>query len=288
MATAVRTTSEERSREGADAALETLKQWLPEPITDGVALGGYDISVSFGGVHANRDVTVEVPAQKFVGLMGPNGAGKSTFFDVLNGFTAPKAGRVMLFGEDVTTKPPWYRAEKGIGRTFQANHIDIDQIVFTNLLVGCHLHIRGGLVATTLRLGGSRRDEDRAREATRAVARLLDLDLVLDVPARFLDFGAQRRIEIGRSLLSRPQILLLDEPSAGFDSHESGALFKLVSRLQRDLGLPILLIEHYVDAVLEYCNPIYVLDQGALIAVGTPDEIAADPAVRAAYLGETR
>ena len=285
---AIETTLPGRPQEGADAALETLKAYLPEPVREGVALGGYDISVSFGGVKANRDITLEVPAQRYVGLMGPNGAGKSTFFDVLNGFTAPKAGKVMMFGEDVTAKPPWYRAEKGIGRTFQANHIDLDQIVFTNLLVGCHLHIKGGLVATTLRLGSSRSDENRARDVTRAVARLLDLDLVLDVPARFLDFGAQRRIEIGRSLLSRPQILLLDEPSAGFDSHESSALFQLVSRLQTDLGLPILLIEHYVDAVLEYCNPIYVLDQGALIAKGTPDEIVADPAVRAAYLGETR
>ena len=286
--TAIDVRSAERSPEGADAALEMLKDYLPDPIREGIALAGYDVSVSFGGVKALREVTVEIPAGRFVGLMGPNGAGKSTFFDVVNGFTAAQAGRVEMFGEDVTGKPPWYLAGRGLGRTFQANHIDVDQTVFANLLVGCHLHIRGGLVSSALRMGRSRDDENRARDVTRAVARLLDLDLVLDVPARFLDFGAQRRIEIGRSLLSRPQILLLDEPSAGFDSHESAALFGLVGRLQHDLGLPILLVEHYVDAVLEYCDPIYVLDQGALIATGTPEEISANPAVRAAYLGETR
>ncbi len=278
----------QRPAEGSDAALEVLKSYLHEPVDDGVVLAGYNVSVSFGGVRALQDVSIEVGARQFVGLIGPNGAGKSTLFDVLNGFTPPKTGQVMLFGEDATHKPPWHRAALGIGRTFQANHIDVDQSVLNNLLVGAHRNIAGGVAAATLRTGRNRDTERRAREVARAVARLLDLDLVLDVPARALDFGAQRRIEIGRSLLSSPRLLLLDEPSAGFDSHESAVLFDLVAQLQHDLGLPVLLVEHYVDAVLEFCNPIFVLDQGTLIAKGSPEEIVADPAVRAAYLGETR
>ena len=118
-------------------------------------------------------------------------------------------------------------------------------------------------------------------------ARLLGLEPVLNVMARNLDFAAQRRIEIGRSLMSGPRLLLLDEPTAGVDAHEAAELVALVKRMQVDLGLAVLLIEHYVQAVMENCNPIYVLDQGTLIACGTPSEVARDPKVRASYLGES-
>jgi branched-chain amino acid transport system ATP-binding protein len=120
----------------------------------------------------------------------------------------------------------------------------------------------------------------------RAVARLLDLEPLLEITARALDFGAQRRIEIGRSLMSGPRVLLLDEPTAGVDAHEALEIVALVKRLQVDLGLAVLLIEHYVQAVLANSDTIYALVQGSVVAAGSPAVIAADPRVRSSYLGE--
>ena len=273
--------------EGQEAALEVFSRFIPEQTYDGTPLVGRDISKAFGGIRALREVPlIEVPPHSFVGLIGPNGAGKSTLFNVLNGFTTPDTGEVILFGQDVTKKQPWDRAKLGMSRTFQANHIDLNLSTFDNLLAGAYQLIRGGLFAATFRSRGNHTDEQRAHLAATAVARLLDLEPVLNVMARSLDFAAQRRIEIGRSLMSGPRLLLLDEPTAGVDAHEAKELVALVKRMQMDLGLAVLLIEHYVQAVMENSNPIYVLDQGTLIAAGTPTEVANDPKVRASYLGE--
>ena len=273
--------------EGQEAALEVFEKFIPEQTYDGVPLVGRDIAKAFGGIKALREVPlIEVPPHSFVGLIGPNGAGKSTLFNVLNGFTTPDTGEVVLFGQDVTRRQPWDRAKLGMSRTFQANHIDLNLSTFDNLLSGAYQLIRGGLFAATFRSRGNHTDEQRARLAARAVARLLDLEPVLEVMARSLDFAAQRRIEIGRSLMSGPRLLLLDEPTAGVDAHEAKELVALVKRMQMDLGLAVLLIEHFVQAVMENSNPIYVLDQGTLIAAGTPAEVANDPKVRASYLGE--
>jgi ABC-type branched-subunit amino acid transport system ATPase component len=274
--------------EGQDAALEVFEKFIPEQTVEAVPLVGRDLSKSFGGIRAVREVPlIEVPPHTFVGLIGPNGAGKSTLFNLLNGFTMPDTGEVILFGEDVTKKQPWDRAKLGMSRTFQANHIDLDLTTFDNLLAGAYQLIRGGLFTATFRSSKNYADEEKARLAARAVARLLGLEPVINVMARNLDFAAQRRIEIGRSLMSGPRLLLLDEPTAGVDAHEAKELVALVKRLQVDLGLAVLLIEHFVQAVMENCNPIYVLDQGTLIASGTPGEVSKDPKVRASYLGET-
>ncbi|HEY3238757.1 MAG TPA: ATP-binding cassette domain-containing protein [Acidimicrobiia bacterium] len=271
-------------KEGREAALEVLERYLPEPADHGTVLSGRGLSKSFGGLQAVRDVSLDVPARSFVGLIGPNGAGKSTLFNLLNGFLPPDAGQVTLFGRDATRLQPWDRARLGLSRTFQANHIDVNLTTFENLLAGAYLRIGGGLVRSVLRTNHA--DDERARQTVRAVARLLDLELVLDVTARALDFGAQRRIEIGRSLMSAPRILLLDEPTAGVDSREALEIVSVVKRLQTDLGLAVLLIEHYVQAVLETCDPIYALVEGSVVAAGPPAVIAADPKVRSSYLGE--
>src|ERR1051325_2702185 len=123
--------------EGQDAALEVFEKFIPEQTAEAVPLVGRDLSKAFGGVRAGRGVPlIEVPPHTFVGLIGPNGAGKSTLFNLLNGFTAPDTGEVILFGQDVTKKPPWDRAKLGMSRTFQANHIDLDLTTFDNLLAG--------------------------------------------------------------------------------------------------------------------------------------------------------
>ena len=267
-------------------ALETLETYLPPPPDAGDALAASHISLAFGGLQALNDVSITVPARHLVGLIGPNGAGKSTLFDVINGLRMPDGGEVHLFGQPITGTNPWDRAKLGLSRTFQSNRVSLELSVLDNLLAGAHQMIAGSFVSTILGLPGARAGERRARRVAEAVAELLDLSDAAGEAVGSLDFGSQRRVEIGRSLMSAPRLLLLDEPAAGLDSMEAAHLFALVRRLEADLGLTVLLVEHYVKAVLAHCDLIYVLNEGRLIAAGGPDEIVAHPEVRAAYLGD--
>jgi branched-chain amino acid transport system ATP-binding protein len=271
--------------EGELAALERVESFLPEQVREGSVLLATDIHKRFGGVYALKGASIEVPAHSFVGLIGPNGSGKSTLFDVLNGFTTPDQGTVEAFGEDVTGKHAWDRAKLGMSRTFQANHIDLDLTVLDNLLAGAYLNVRGGVIASVFGFPKVRADQRQATEVARAIARLLDLEPVLEVRAGSLNFGAQRRIEIGRSIMSRPRLLLLDEPSAGMDAVEAQHLLMLVKRLQTDLGLAVLLIEHFVRMVLDNCTWVHAIASGEVIAAGPPEMVAANEAVQTAYLG---
>jgi len=277
---------EDARRERHARALAVLEQYLPERNDAGDVLVATDVSVAFGGLQALADVSLTVPTRKLVGLIGPNGAGKSTLFDILNGLRQPDRGSVLLFGKDVSQAPPWNRAALGLSRTFQSSRVNLDLTVGENLMAGAYLMIPGNVAEAVAGLPRAQAGERRAAEAARAVAELLDVAGDWDEFVRNLDFGAQRRVEIGRSLLSGPRLLLLDEPAAGLDATEATALFALVRRLEQDLGLTVLLVEHYVKAVLENCDLIYVLARGRIIAAGSAAEIAADPEVRAVYLGE--
>ena len=268
-----------------DQALAVLEAFLPHRGDSGDALVGSGLSIAFGGVKALQNVTITAPSRTFVGLLGPNGAGKSTCFDVLNGLKTPDSGTITMFGKDVTAMRPWDRAKLGMGRTFQSNRLNHDLSVGENLLSAAHLAIKGNPITTLLSFPSVRKSEARAEQAAYAMCVLLGIkdhwhDRVSD-----LDFGRQRRIEIGRSLMCGPAIVLLDEPAAGLDADDAHALFALLRQLQRDLGLTIILVEHYVKAVLENADLVYVLNQGQLLASGTPAEVAADPVVRAEYLG---
>jgi ABC-type branched-subunit amino acid transport system ATPase component/ABC-type branched-subunit amino acid transport system permease subunit len=267
-------------------ALEVLEAYLPQRADVGDVLVAEDISVAFGGLKALSDVSVTVPARQLVGLIGPNGAGKSTLFDVLNGLRVPDSGTVTLFGQDVSKATPWNRAALGVSRTFQSSRVNLELTVADNLMAGAYLMIPGNAVEAVAGLPRARAGERQAQEVARAVAELLDVADDWDELVRNLDFGAQRRVEIGRSLMSGPRLLLLDEPAAGLDATEARALFSLIRRLADDLGLTVLLVEHYVKAVLENCDLVYVLARGQIIAAGSPDDVAADPQVRSVYLGE--
>lgn len=268
-----------------ERAIEELGAYLPAQARSGTAIEAVGIDVRFGGVHALRSASMTVEAGSFTGLIGPNGAGKSTLFDVINGFTKPGEGTVTLFDRDVTSAGAADRARLGMSRTFQANHIDPLISVRDNLIAGGYLSIRGGVIASTLRLRTSWADEQRVARVADAVAQALHLDGVLHEAAGNLNFGAQRRVEIGRSLMSGPRVLLLDEPAAGVDATEALSLMALIKDLQTRLGLTVVLIEHHVQSVLENCDAIYALDQGSIIASGTPDHIATNDAVKSAYLG---
>src|SRR5207247_698801 len=264
-----------------------LEDYLPERTTEGDVLVAEGVSIAFGGLKALSDVSVTVPARTLVGLIGPNGAGKSTLFDIINGLRPSDTGQISLFGKDITGTHAWDRAALGLSRTFQSSRVNLGLTVEDNLLSGAYLTIPGTLPEAVFSLPRAYAGERRAREAANAVAHLLGLTEYYDEIVGNLDFGAQRRVEIGRSLMSGPRLLLLDEPAAGLDATEAHALFALIRRLEADLGLPVLLVEHYVKAVLDNCDVVYVLSQGQIIAAGTPDEVANDPQVRAVYLGQS-
>ena len=270
----LRSSAPARQIQGHDRALAVLEGYFPSRPAEGDILVARDVSVTFGGVQALRGVSLTVPAGSFVGLIGANGAGKTTLFDVISGLRTPDGGRVALAGRDISTTRAWDRAALGLSRTFQANRVDLDLSVGENLLSGAY--------TTTRRAQGGMQ---RAEDAAWALAELLGIDRHWDDPAGVLSFGNRRRVEIGRSLMCAPRLLLLDEPSAGLDPTAADLLFSLVKQLQQDLGLTLVLVEHHVRAVLENCDLIYVLNQGRVVSAGRPDEIADHPDVRSHYLG---
>ena len=268
-------------------AMTVLEDYLPCRLESGDLLAAHEVSVRFGGVRALDRASLRLPAGQLVGLVGPNGAGKTTLFDVISGFREPDEGRILLAGKDITRLRPWDRAELGLSRTFQASRLDLDQTVAENLLAGAYTMTGGNLFEAVLGLPGARRSMRRAERAAWAVAELLDIEHYWSEPAGTLSFGNRRRVEIGRSIMTGPRVLLLDEPSAGLDPTASRLLFSLIKRVQRDLGLTLLLVEHDVREVLENCDVVYALSQGAVIASGSAEEIVHHPAVRDQYLGAT-
>jgi len=228
-----------------------------------------DIVVRYGGVRAVDGVSFRVRAGEAVALIGPNGAGKSSLFDALSGFVRPASGTVRFQGRDVTRLRPERRAGGGLGRTFQMAHTFPDLTVAENLMAAAHA-------------GGAGR---RSAATVHWLLRRLDLDGRADERPGSLPFGALRRLEVGLALAAQPDLLLLDEPTAGMGAADADSLCDLLDDLRAELGLGVLLVEHDMAVVGRLAQRVIVLDQGAVLKEGTPAEIAADPAVVAAYLG---
>jgi len=231
------------------------------------------VAVRFGGLQALSDVDIEVPVGEVTGLIGPNGAGKTTLFNVITGLQAPTNGRLLLDDRDITTMKPHKRARIGVGRTFQRLE------TFGSLSVRENI-----LVAAEMKRGYSREKFSPGDLADELIARI-GLENVAGARVEKLPTGTQRLIEIARALATKPKLLLLDEPSSGLNEHETEELSELLRELA-DTGLGILLVEHDMAMVMTTCHHINVLDFGQIIAYGTPEEVQANPIVRAAYLGE--
>ncbi|HUJ67316.1 MAG TPA: ATP-binding cassette domain-containing protein [Acidimicrobiales bacterium] len=245
------------------------------------------VTVRFGGLVAVRDVDLEVPPATIVGLVGPNGAGKSTLFGVVSGLLRPTSGRVLLEGDDVTGTRPQVRADRGLARTFQHPEIFGGLTVRQHLTLAHRVRNSRSRVWTDLFTMGSLHPvnaEEKAR--VDELIGLLGLTPIADSPALGLPLGSSRLVEVGRALATSPTVLLLDEPSSGLDSTETEQFEQTLRRVADEQGISVLLVEHDVELVMRLCASIYVLDFGALIAHGTPEEVRANPAVRAAYLGE--
>jgi branched-chain amino acid transport system ATP-binding protein len=230
------------------------------------------VSRSFAGVHALRDVTLELGRAEVVGLIGPNGAGKSTLVNLVSGFDQPTSGNVELEGRDITRWSPGRRGRHGLARTFQHSH------AFRSLTV------RENVEVAALGTGAS------GREARRRAAGLLEtfgLAAHGDASADSLAQGDERRLGVARALATTPRFLLLDEPAAGLPEAEVPEFAAAVRGVRDEHDVGVLLIDHNMALIMEICDRVYVLDQGRALADGTPDEIRANVDVAAAYLGES-
>ena len=243
------------------------------------------LGVRFGGLHALRHVDLDVDEGSIFGVIGPNGAGKTTFFNVVSGYIRPSEGAVIYSGQNITACEAHVAARKGLVRTFQITSLFPNLTVEENIAIGRHLHRSGdGLRALGLGLWESpaaRQDRDRARE----IADFLEIDDVLDKPAKNVSFGDQRKLEIGIALAAEPKLLLLDEPAAGLNLEEAMRLVGLVEAI-RQRGTTILIVEHNMKVVVEVCDRIAVLNYGEKIIEGAPKEILLSEEVRRVYLGE--
>jgi branched-chain amino acid transport system ATP-binding protein len=243
------------------------------------ALQSRNLVKKFGGFVATNDVTLEIAAGARHALIGPNGAGKTTLINLLTGFLAPTSGAVMLNGDEVTHVSQHRRVKRGLARTFQINRLFADMSVLASVTMAvCE---RQGIGARWWKPVGAHGEAVDAAAELLARLRLLD---VAHAQTKSLAYGKQRLIEIALALAAQPSVLLLDEPAAGVPTGESRELFETIAQLP--LSVTIVLIEHDMDLVFRFADKISVLVSGAVLTEGTPAAIAADPRVRAVYLGE--
>ncbi len=241
------------------------------------------LTVTYGGLHANDRIDLDCEAGKLIGLIGPNGAGKTTFIDAITGFTPLSAGHVTFDGRSLEGLRPNARARLGLVRTFQSLELFEDLSVRDNLLVAAERPQWFSLVADIVRPSRGRRAHTAQVDAALAAMELTEL---ADKHPSDLSHGQRKLIGVARALAADSKLVLLDEPAAGLDTQESQRFGSHLRRLI-DTGLSLFLIDHDMGLVLNVCDYIYVLDFGVVIAQGTPAQVRADPAVIAAYLGES-
>lgn len=255
-----------------------MSEWLLE---------AEDLSMRFGGLLAVDQVALKVRPGEIVSIIGPNGAGKTTVFNCLTGFYKPSGGRVRFKGQAIQNLPGFRISRLGLVRTFQNVRLFKNMTVLENLLVAQHRHLNTSLLAGLFKTPSFRRSERKALEQAEFWLDKVGLLEFANREAGNLAYGQQRRLEIARCMVTRPELLMLDEPAAGLNPNETAELDQLITDLRNYHQVSVLLIEHDMKLVMEISDRIYVINQGRPLASGVPDVVRSNPEVIKAYLGES-
>jgi branched-chain amino acid transport system ATP-binding protein len=250
-----------------------------------VLLAARDLSVRFGGVRAVDGVSFDVRRGEVFTLIGPNGAGKTTVFNLISRIYEPTAGTIEFDGQDITGVPPHRIASLGIARTFQNIELFEHATVLHNLLIGRHRHHRCGFWSDLLFTGATRQAERASRRKVEEVIEFLDLQAYRDTMIAGLPYGVRKVVELARALATEPRLLLLDEPSSGLNVEETGDMAFWIEDIRDQLGITVLMVEHDMTLVSRVSDRVVALNQGQVLAAGTPREVQTHPGVIEAYLG---
>jgi len=252
---------------------------------DAPLLSARDLSLRFGGVVAVNNVSFEVRRGEVFTLIGPNGAGKTSVFNLISRIYDATTGEITFEGQRISELPPHRIAELGIARTFQNIELFENASVLQNLLIGHHVHQRSGLVANLFFTPAARRAERDARLAAERVIDLLDLQHHRDSLVHGLPYGVRKVVEVARALCMGPKLLLLDEPSSGLNVEETEDMAWWIRDIRHELGITVLMVEHDMSLVSRVSDRVLAMNQGEVLALGTPAEVQAHPGVIEAYLG---
>jgi len=244
------------------------------------------ISLKFGGLQVLNDVSIDVRAGEILAIIGPNGAGKTSFFNCVNGFYHPYQGEILYRGKDLTRLKPHKIASLGIARTFQNIELFSGLSALDNLMAARHIHMKRGALSGCLFFGPTRKEEIAHRAQIEEIIDLLEMESIRKKVVGSLPYGERKRVDMARALCMDPKVLLLDEPMAGMNVEEKEDMARFVLDIHELKKIPIVLIEHDMDVVMDITHRITVLDFGLKIAEGLPEEIKNNERVLKAYLGE--
>jgi branched-chain amino acid transport system ATP-binding protein len=244
-----------------------------------------NLYLSFGGLNALSGVSLDVKDGEVLSIIGPNGAGKTSLLNCINGFYRPQKGSILFYGTDITHLPPYKIAKLGISRTFQNIELYTGLSTLDNLMAARHIHMKRGTLSACLFFGPTRNEEIEHRKVVEEIIDLLELEPIRKKLVGLLPYGQRKRVELGRALASEPKILLLDEPMTGMNVEEKEDMARFIIDISELKKIPIVLVEHDMEVVMDISDRVIVLDFGQKIADGPPGVIKDNPDVIRAYLG---
>jgi branched-chain amino acid transport system ATP-binding protein len=248
-------------------------------------LAAQALQLRFGAVEALKDVSIAIAPAEIHAVIGPNGAGKSSLLNCLSGFYRPQSGSVMFESREITQLRPHRRAALGMGRTFQGIQTYPSMTVRENILTGFHNLMHTGLFDALIYWGRTQAEEERFAGQAEEIIEFLELEELRHTPVGDLSYGLRKRVDLGRAVALNPKILIMDEPMAGMNPEEKGDLARFILDIRAARNIPVVLVEHDMEVVMDISDTVTVLDFGSVIAVGAPPDVRGNEAVIAAYLG---